>query len=136
MKERNGFTYAGAMSLRRDMALQLNLLTTRTTGLPPRDPIDAERAFSDPDYNQCGDVYNIVAGAPANFHDQPCIFEVDAVKKGGPFTDPLTGDGYPKYSFFIPGEIWLPGLLTMLKRWLQSVAKQYQNYDVASIVFG
>merc|ERR1712110_547269 len=118
------------MLLRQNIAQQLNLFTKRITGQPPLDPIDTEKALQDPEYNQCGDVYNIVSGAPANFHDRPCIFDVDAVKKGGPFTDPQTGDGFPNYSFFLPGEVWLPGLVPMLKKWLQNVASQYKHYDV------
>lgn len=93
--ERRDFTYEGAMRMRRDLAEQLNLLNRLIKGSNPLDPIDPDRALNDPDYNQCGNSYNIVAGAPANYHTEPCIFEVDAVKKGGPFTDPSTGSLQP-----------------------------------------
>jgi hypothetical protein len=93
--ERRDFTYEGAMRMRRDLAEQLNLLNRLIKGSNPLDPIDLDRALNDPDYNQCGSSYNIVAGAPANYHTEPCIFEVDAVKKGGPFTDPSTGSLQP-----------------------------------------
>ena len=62
-----------------------------------------------------------MAGAPANYHPEPCIFEVDAVKKMGPFTDPVTKEGYPNYSFLIPGDVWLPGLLDRVHAWLGQV---------------
>eukprot|EP00427_Karlodinium_veneficum_P007519 CAMPEP_0169093762 /NCGR_PEP_ID=MMETSP1015-20121227/17607_1 /TAXON_ID=342587 /ORGANISM="Karlodinium micrum, Strain CCMP2283" /LENGTH=201 /DNA_ID=CAMNT_0009154419 /DNA_START=136 /DNA_END=738 /DNA_ORIENTATION=+ len=104
--------------------------TLRIKGKPPVDPINVERARWDLDYNQCGDAYNIVAGAPANFHDEPCIFEVDAVKKGGPFTNPESKKGYPNYSFFIPGHFWMPGLYQMLKAWIETLASKYGKYDV------
>jgi hypothetical protein len=119
------------MQFRRDLSEQLNLITKRITGQLPRDPIDLEMAQSDPSYNQCEDTYNIVAGAPANFHSEPCIFEVDAVKEQGPFTDPDTLKGYPNYSFFIPGDFWLPGLLHMLREWLLSTRRRYAGrYDI------
>lgn len=100
--EHQGFTYHGAMRLRSALSAQLNDITAALTGEAPTDPIDVTRAGLDPNYNQCGHTYNIVAGAPANFHAQPCIFEVDAVKKLGPFTDPSTMLGYPNYSFLLP----------------------------------
>lgn len=119
------------MFFRRDISEFLNFLTLNITGKAPKDPIDAALAAIDPDYSQCTDTYNIAAGAPANFHDQPCIYEVDAVKEPGPFTDPATGLGYPNYSFFLPGEYWMPGLLPMLKDWLVQIkASQYHAYDV------
>merc|ERR1712159_623846 len=128
--ERRGFNYSEAMTLRSELAHQLNKLTSQITGEPQRDPIDVERAGVDPSYNQCGSTYHIVAGAPANFHNEPCIFEVDDVKKGGPFTDPKTGGGYPNFSFFIPSEFWLPGLLASVRQWLHSVSSKYGQYDV------
>jgi hypothetical protein len=150
------------MIMRRDLAEQLNLLTRQIKGSDALDPIDLDRALKDPDYNQCGDSYNIVAGAPANYHTEPCIFEVDAVKKGGPFTDPATGPaprslppcfsgqrfvlapqalarhmlvgcaelGYPNYSFLLPSEYWLPGLVSSIKRWLGAVRAKYGAYDI------
>ena len=126
--ETAGYSYPGAMDLRSQIAAQLNVLANDILKLRNqtlRDPIDSLRAGSDPAYNQCGDDYNIVAGAPANFHAEPCVFEVDAVKKQGPFTDPLTGDGYPNYSFLIPSQTWLPGLLERVQRWLTSKRGEY-----------
>mmetsp|Transcript_90015 Transcript_90015/g.141046 ORF Transcript_90015/g.141046 Transcript_90015/m.141046 type:complete len:312 (+) Transcript_90015:77-1012(+) len=129
-REHLGFTFEEAMLLRQEIAEQLNRFTLRIKGKPPVDPINVERARWDLDYNQCGDAYNIVAGAPANFHDEPCIFEVDAVKKGGPFTNPESKKGYPNYSFFIPGHFWMPGLYQMLKAWIETLASKYGKYDV------
>ena len=130
-KERANFTFAGAMELRATLAAQLNRWTHVLTGQPPVDPIDVGRAAVDPDYNQCGDTYNIVAGAPANYHPEPCIFEVDAVKKMGPFTDPHSRLGYPNYSFLIPGETWLPGLMDRASAWLRGLAGgAFGAYDV------
>lgn len=130
-KERSGFTFEGGMALRQELAEQLNKLSAQIRGRAMKDPIDAQRAGSDPSYNQCGDVYNIVAGAPANYHDEPCAFEVDAVTEvRGPFANPDTRQGYPNYSFFVPGDFWLPGLLARVKSWLQSVSDRYGAYDV------
>merc|ERR1712224_31050 len=95
------------------------------TGKELLDPINVTRAKMDPTYDQCIDIYNIAAGAPANFHNEPCIYEVDMVKERGPFTDPATGGGYPNFSFFIPGETWLPGLLQMVMDWLEKNRGQY-----------
>jgi hypothetical protein len=99
-------------------------------GSPARDPIDTVRAAQDPSYNQCGDRYHIAAGAPANYHTEPCIFESDLVKERGPFTDPATGLGYPNYSFFLPGITWLPDLLVRLRTWLRHLANAYIEYDM------
>ena len=107
------------MRLRGAFARKVNALTANLTdGAAPRDPIDSEAAQSDPAYNQCEHSYHIVAGAPANYHSEPCAFEVDATKELGPFTDPATGLGYPNYSFFIPGDVWVPGLLNAVRLWL------------------
>ena len=128
--ERPGFTYAGAMQLRGQLSSQLNAWTEALTGRPPRDPISAERAAADASYNQCGDTYRIVAGAPANYHPEPCIFEVDAYKRPGPFTDPATRLGYPNYSFLLPGATWMPGLLALLEAWLLALGPAWGQYDV------
>eukprot|EP00966_Prymnesium_polylepis_P234850 5432042-Prymnesium_polylepis.1 len=129
--ERENFTYAGAMELRRELAARLNEWAENIAGAPLPNPIDVERAARDPNYNQCIDDFNIVAGAPVNFHAEPCIFEVDAVKKLGPFTDPKSGLGYPNYSFFIPGAVWMPGLMRVVNSWLQALAGgPYGAYDV------
>ena len=129
--ERLGFSFAGSMAYRGMLASQLNALTLALTGQPPRDPIDADRAAQDPTYNQCAS-YQIVAGAPANYHPEPCAFEVDTVKRGGPFTDPESGLGYPNWSFLLPGAAWIPGLVSGLERWLaeQRAAHGYGEYDV------
>ena len=114
------------------IATELNSLMHQLTGHPPTDPIDVVRAEQDPSYDQCIDSYNIVAGAPANFHRAPRIYEVDAVKVGGPFTDPNTLLGYPNYSFFIPGEYWMPGVLQKMQQlmlWLQQQPR-FKSYGV------
>ena len=119
--ERPGFTFDGSMAYRGLMAARLNALSTRITGHPPRAPIDAHRAGADPAYSACEDDYHIVAGAPANYHREACIFEVDAVKRRGPFTDPKTGLGYPNWSFFLPGSVWMPNMVEELITWLRAV---------------
>jgi aromatic ring-cleaving dioxygenase len=127
-KETSEYSYAGAMTLRAEVSEKLNTFAAKVLSQLNKtlsDPIDVAKAARDPTYNHCGDAYRIVAGAPANFHAEPCIFEVDAVKEGGPFTDPLTGDGYPNYSFFIPSEYWLPGLLPMVHEWLDQNRGRY-----------
>ena len=80
--------------------------------------IDVYRAARDPNYNQCGNEFFITAGAPANYRSLPCIFEVDATKKGGPFTDPSSGMGYPNYSFLLPGSAWMDGLVDSMRSWI------------------
>ena len=117
--EKPGFTFAGAMQYRGLLAAQLNNLTHALSGRPPRDPIDAVRAASDTEYSQCAS-HSIVAGAPANYHPEPCIFEVDTVKVGGPFTDPTSGLGYPNWSFLLPGHTWVPQLLQHVDAWLRA----------------
>ncbi|KAL1511838.1 hypothetical protein AB1Y20_005123 [Prymnesium parvum] len=130
-EEHANFTYSGAMALRGLIATKLNSLSEVIAGHVV-DPIDAARAARDPDYNQCGDGYSIVAGAPANYHSEPCIFEVDAVQKLGPFTDPVTRKGYPNYSFLLPGQVWMPGLLGILREWLDGLRRSdaYTHYDM------
>lgn len=127
--ETTGYSYQGAMELRAKLANELNVAAQRILSKQGRwklkDPIDVQKAGNEPDYNRCGNSYNIVAGAPANYHDEPCIFEVDAVKKGGPFTDPATGGGYPNYSFFIPSDNWLEGLLDAAITWLETHRGRY-----------
>ena len=133
VKERPGFTVAGALRFRGEIAKRLNELTREITGRPPISPINESRAEADPDFNQCTDSFGVVAGAPANYHSEPCIFEVDAVKERGPFTDPATGLGYPNYSFLLPGAAWLPGLYASLRDWLivqQGSGGQYGQYTV------
>jgi len=46
---------------------------------------------------------------------------VDAVKRLGPFTDPRTGLGYPNWSFFLPGHVWMPTLVDQLTNWLRTL---------------
>jgi len=132
MRESANFSYHQAMQLRAEMASFLNRAAARARGSALSDPIDVGRALRDPGYSQCIDVYHIVAGAPANYHDAPCIYEVDMHKELGPFTNPATGLGYPNYSFFIPSDIWTPGLLKGLISWLQALrsAGHYNKYDV------
>ena len=131
-KERANFTFDGGMRLRQEMASFLNSQAATLRGRPMRDPMDADRAQSDAKYCQCIDVYHLEAGAPANYHDEPCIYEVDAVKELGPFTDPESDLGYPNYSFFIPSDFWLPGLKDSLIDWLQRLRARgrYREYGV------
>lgn len=131
--ERPGFTFNEAMEYRRDIAQKLNHLTEKITGTPPQDPIDVFQALGDPNYDQCIMTYNIVAGAPGNFHREPCIYEVDAVKEGGPFANPSTSLGYPNYSFFLPGEYWLPGLLPKFLDWLR-LARTVLGYGAYAVL--
>ena len=129
-EESANFTYAGAMRLRGALAEFLNEETARITGRPPDDPIDATRARRDPRYSPCIDTYQLVAGAPANYHDEPCIYEVDAVKELGPFTDPGTGLGYPNWSFLIPSDFWTPGLKNRTVSWFNALPTDFRRYDV------
>ena len=135
LREGANFTFAGAMQLRAIISERLNELTEEIKGHPADDPIDVGQALSDVDYNQCGNSYGIVAGAPANYHQEPCIFEVDAVKKGGPFTDPETMLGYPNYSFLIPGGFWMPGLLDKLRSFLLELRANRQEFSKYPLLF-
>ena len=110
------------MELRGRIAQQLNVFSSNILAASNkllRDPINISQARSNRTYDRCEHIYNIAAGAPANFQSEPCIYEEDSVKELGPFTDPQSGGGYPNYSFFLPGDAWLPGLLVMLTEWLQ-----------------
>jgi hypothetical protein len=96
--ETKDYSYPGAMRLRGEIAHMLNTVASRILSLRNStliDPIDAIKAAQDPAHNRCGDVYKIVAGAPASFHAEPCIFEVDAVKEGGPSPIPRRARGTP-----------------------------------------
>ena len=108
------FTRAGAMQLRGALASALNDFAG-----PGADTINVTRAAADPTYRQCLTDYQIAAGAPANFHARPCIYEVDE-EGGGPFVEPRTGEPYPNYSFFLPGPAWMPGLYARVKGWLRA----------------
>ena len=131
LHEHENFTYAGAMKYRAVISRKLNEIT-QIHGKGDVELINVTRAAEDPNYNQCTDDYNIVAGAPANYHSTPCIFEVDATKRHGPFTDPTSGLGYPNYSFLLPGTLWMPGLYQTMRAWLLTVRQQpeYLQYQV------
>lgn len=127
-RERASFTFAGALRLRASLATFLNDEAARIKGAPLRDPTDAARASTDLSYSRCTSLYKIAAGAPANFIDEPCIYEVDPYKEdGGPFSDPVSDLGYPNWSFFIPSDFWLPGLKASVVAWL---GKRHGEYDV------
>lgn len=126
-REAANFTFDGALELRAAVATFLNAEAARIAGAPSRDPIDAARARTDVAYDRCETTYHIAAGAPANFVREPCIYEVDAVKRPGPFTDPDSDLGYPNWSFFVPSDFWLPGLRASLIAWL---ASRHGKYDV------
>ncbi len=121
------------MKLRGELAELMNSLVLRITGSRPMDPIDPVTAVADPNYDMCHNTYFIRAGVPANFHTEPCIYEVDAVLGAGfdPWVDPDTGLGYPNYSFFIPGSFWLPGFLPVLIEWVRKKQKEeYSQYPI------
>ena len=42
----------------------------------------------------------------------------------------VAGEGYPNYSFFIPGEYWLTDLVPILRRWLAVRRRDFGAYDV------
>lgn len=108
------FTLHGAMKLRADFASWLNLQGTF------RSPTDPLRALQDPAYNVCGLNYSMPAGDPASYLDEPCIYEVDLyLENGGPWIDPVSKLGYPNWSFFLPGDHWMPGLLPRVRAWIQ-----------------
>lgn len=99
-----------------------------TAGAPPENPINEKRAARDPAYDTCNNLFFIEAGAPGNFHNEPCIYEADLTKidnPADPWSDPVTGLGYPNWSFFIPGNYWLPGLLDRLKGWIIETHGEY-----------
>jgi hypothetical protein len=129
--EAPGFTFSGGMEFRRDIAEHLNLLGRQIAPQSRLGQINTTRALIDPGYDQCSDEYDIVAGAPASYLAVPCIFEVDTVKTGGPFTDPRTGRGYPNFSFLIPGETWLPRMLLLLREWIvDAQSERFRKYPV------
>ena len=113
-REAANFTFAGAMRLRRDLAAFFNADAAHLDA-----PIDEARALRDPAYDECIDTFGLVAGAPAKYHPSPCIYEVDAVKEMGPFTNPATGLGYPNWSFLIPSDFWAPGLRDRTVAWFE-----------------
>lgn len=131
LHERENFTYAGAMKYRAVISQKLNEMITYY-GRDNAGQIDVVRAAQDPNYDQCIDEFNIVAGAPANYHSSPCIYEVDATKRLGPFTDPASGLGYPNYSFLLPGNLWMPGLYDTMRTWLHTIRRdpQFLQYQI------
>ena len=127
-KERTNFTFKGAMRFRSILAEKLNSMF----GGKPR--MDVKRAAADIDYNQCGDEFGIVAGAPVNYHSLPCIFEVDDSKRLGPFTNPSTGGGYPNYSFLLPGDSWYPGIVSAIKAWLVEYRQSHPEFALYTLL--
>lgn len=128
-RERPGFSFAGAMLFRERVANFLNQLVVKVKGSPPRLAINGTRARLDLNYNVCGEIFDIKAGAPANFVDEPCIYEVDSVMEhGGPWRNPSLHEGYPNWSFFLPGDFWLPGAVPMLRAWLDSERSAVGGY--------
>lgn len=131
LHERENFTRAGAMKYRALISQKLNEMA-KHYGRDHAGRIDVVRAAEDPDYDQCIDEFDIVAGAPANYHSSPCIFEVDATKRLGPFTDPASGLGYPNFSFLLPGNMWMPGLYGIMREWLHTVRQdpEFLQYQI------
>lgn len=132
-KEHEGFTLKLAFELRRAMAEALNYFVFVITGKHPIDPIDPRRAFLDPSYDPCENVYHIDSGAPGPFIYEPCAYEADLFKLpfiGDPWNDPETNLGYPNYAFFLPGDYWLPGLVKMLRSWLLERRRIYGKLPV------
>eukprot|EP00948_MAST-09A_sp_MAST-9A-sp1_P003548 g3548.t1 len=120
------------MRFRAKIAEKLNALTEEILGHPAENPINITRARKEVDYNQCYDLHKLVAGAPGAYLSRFCIFEVDTTKRLGPFTNPKNEEGYPNYSFFIPGNTWLKDAYAKVRAWIkfQLSLPEYEKYQV------